>query len=160
MLESGSLTPENQLRLKRYIGEAKFARAYYYYWLMDHYCQAYSSDKGDQEGLGLSIVERFNPTGDTSSYPGRSSMNDVLSLIDSDLTAALDALTEYENAGNKRKFIKYGYTVRLTFNRSRVRVYKERIIPYIFQCIRHQHIGGRYIVNRRRICPPIIISLA
>lgn len=101
MLESGSLTPENQLRLKRYIGEAKFARAYYYYWLMDHYCQAYSSDKGDQEGLGLSIVERFNPTGDTSSYPGRSSMNDVLSLIDSDLTAALDALTEYENAGNK-----------------------------------------------------------
>ena len=101
MLESGSLTPENQLRLKRYIGEAKFARAYYYYWLMDHYCQAYSSDKGDQEGLGLSIVERFNPTGDTSSYPGRSSMNDVLSLIDSDLTAALDALTEYENAGKK-----------------------------------------------------------
>lgn len=100
MLENAELSAAELSELKLYIGEAKFARAYFYFYLMDHYCQSYSPDKGAQEGLGLSIVEKFNPTGDTSAYPGRSSMDAVISLIDSDLTAALSAIEAYEKAGH------------------------------------------------------------
>lgn len=100
MLAREDLTDNDRDALKRYIGEAKFARAFYYFWLMDHYCQAYTPEKGAQEGLGLSIVEKFNPTGDTSSYPGRSSMDDVLKLINDDLNDAYTALKAYEDLGH------------------------------------------------------------
>lgn len=96
LIEGGALTDAEVTDVKRYVGEMKFMRAYIYYWLFDHYCQAYDASKADQAGLGLQIVTTYDPTGDTSKYPGRSSMNDSFKQIYDDLADAFTALTDYE----------------------------------------------------------------
>lgn len=96
LLENSSLSQQDIQDIKRYVGEVKFFRAYIYYWLYDHFCQAYDSTKADQEGLGLQLITKYDPTGDTSKYPGRSSMNKTIELINTDLAEAFDAMTEYE----------------------------------------------------------------
>lgn len=93
------LSEEQALSLQRYVGEAKFARAYFYFYLMDHFCQTYDASKGDVAALGMPIVITYNPTGDTSKYPGRSTMNELLNLIKNDLADAYTALKAYEDAG-------------------------------------------------------------
>lgn len=100
LLEGGSLTDSDATDVTRYVGEARFFRAYIYTYLFDHYCQAYDSSKADQEGLGLSLVTVYDPTGDTSKYPGRSSMNDAFQLIEDDLDYAYNALVAYEQTDN------------------------------------------------------------
>lgn len=100
LLTGGALLPEETSELNRYIGEMKFFRAYIYYWLMDHFCQAYNPDKADQAGLGLQLVTKYDPTGDVSKYPGRSSMNETVNLINTDLEDAFEALKAYEQLDN------------------------------------------------------------
>lgn len=96
LLDGGSLTDQDAIDVKRYIGEAHFVRAYLYSLLFDRYCQTYDTSKADQEGLGLSLVTVYAPTGDTSKYPGRSTMNEAIELINSDLAVAYDNLKAYE----------------------------------------------------------------
>lgn len=100
LIDGGTLTESEVQDVKRYIGEVKFFRAYIYYWLFDHYCQAYDESKADQEGLGCQIVLTYNPTGDTSSYPARSSMKETMRVINEDLADAYAALKEYEQIDN------------------------------------------------------------
>ncbi len=95
-----SVEGEDLFNLQRYVAEAHFARAYYYFILFDHYCQTYTPALGDQEGLGLSIVTHYAPTYISSNYPGRSTMNETLKLIYDDLDAAYAGLKAYEEAGN------------------------------------------------------------
>lgn len=99
LIAGGALTADEQMEMEFYIGEAKFARAYYYYYLMDHFCQTYDPAKGDIEGLGLSLVTVYDPTPDHSRYPGRSSMNEVLNRIGTDLNDAYTAFKNFEDAG-------------------------------------------------------------
>lgn len=92
----GNLSETEMISLDRYIGEAHFFRAYIYYWLLDHYCQAYDPAKGDTPGMGLQIVTKYEPTGDPSKWPGRSTQNETYALINSDLATAYSYLKEYE----------------------------------------------------------------
>lgn len=87
---------EDIYTLHRYNGELHFFRAYIYFWLFDHYCQAYNADKADEPGLGLQLVTAYDPTGDTSKYPGRSTMNEAIKLIKDDLKTAYDEIKSYE----------------------------------------------------------------
>lgn len=91
------LTDEQLVLLDLYEGEAKFFRAYRYWYLFDHFCQHYSADKGDDPALGLCITTKYNPTGDNSTYPGRSTMNETLKLINDDITDAYNSILAYEN---------------------------------------------------------------
>lgn len=107
MLESFKITPEieaeneeNIAALERYIGEARFVRGYAYWYLFDHYCMTYDKAIGDEPGKGLQLTTTYHPTGENTNYPGRSSMNESLKLINDDLTAAYDALKKYEDDGN------------------------------------------------------------
>lgn len=100
LLNGGGLETQEVAELNRYIGEMKFFRGYIYYWLMDHFCQAYDPAKADQVGLGLQLVTTYEPTGDVSKYPGRSSMNETVELINNDLTDAFDLLSAYEKIDN------------------------------------------------------------
>ncbi|MDE5607988.1 MAG: RagB/SusD family nutrient uptake outer membrane protein [Muribaculaceae bacterium] len=100
LLNAGTLTADETTEVKRYLGEAYFARAYYYSWLQMHFCGNYDEATADQEGLGLCLVKVYNPDGNPSSYPGRSSMNETISFIEGDLEAAFTALKAYEDAGN------------------------------------------------------------
>ena len=93
-------TNDDVLECRRYVAETKFARAYYYYYLFDKFCENYSADKADVAAKGLPLVTVFNPTGEVSKYPGRSTMNETLELINNDLKDAYDGLKAYEDGAS------------------------------------------------------------
>lgn len=99
MIESGNYTGADLAELKRYVGEAKFLRAYSYWFLLDKFCENYSKVGGSTPAKGLPLVTVYNPTGDTSKYPGRSTQDETYTLVESDLTDAYNALKEYEASG-------------------------------------------------------------
>lgn len=95
-------TEDDRLECNRYIAETKFARAYYYYYLFDKFCESYTAAKANEPAKGLPLVTVFNPTGDIAAYPGRSTMAETFALIDQDLKDAYDGLKAYEDgAGYK-----------------------------------------------------------
>ena len=94
------LGDEDMLSLNRYEGEALFLRAYCYYWLADHFCESYTSAIAQTPAKGLPLVTVYNPTGDMSKYPGRSTQDETYALIEKDLNDAYSALTAYEAADN------------------------------------------------------------
>ncbi len=93
-----TLSDEDLLRVKLYMGEAKFFRAYRYWYLFDHFCQPYSEDKAQTPALGLSLTTTYSPGGDLSAYPGRSTMEQTITLIKQDLADAYSAIVAYEEA--------------------------------------------------------------
>ena len=80
--------------MSRYDGEAHFVRAYCYYWLVDHFCETYSEENAQAAAKGLPLVTTYHPTGDLTTYPGRSTQDETYKLIDEDLTIAYNALVE------------------------------------------------------------------
>ncbi len=96
LINSGVLTEAQVAKAKGYIGEAKFARAMYYTYLFDHFCQSYSEAKANRHGLGLPLVTEFDPSENRDTYKGRSTMAETFALIDKDLKEAFDALVEFE----------------------------------------------------------------
>ena len=96
----GRFDEDQLVDMNRYIAEAKFARGYYYYWLMDRFCQDYTPDKADTPALGLQLVTKFEPTGDSSTYPGRSTFAETLKRINDDLTDAFNGLAAFEQVSN------------------------------------------------------------
>lgn len=96
LIEAG-LEGDDLLEANRYIGEIKFARAYLYFYLLDHFCQPYSAELADKEGYGCQIVTVYDPAISISQYPGRSSMNATLELINGDLADAYTAISAYES---------------------------------------------------------------
>ena len=98
LIEKGELDTEDMLEVNRYIAETKFARAWYYSYLFDHWCEAYTPANANAAAKGLPLVTVFNPTGDIASYPGRSTMAETFELIDSDLREAYTGLKAYEEA--------------------------------------------------------------
>lgn len=96
MLNEGLDSEEDMAQLKRYVAEAKFLRAYAYWFLLDHYCGNYTPENGDTPALGLPLVEVYNPTPLTSMYPGRSTLNETYAFIERDLKDAYDGLKEFE----------------------------------------------------------------
>lgn len=89
---------EDLAKLAVYKGEAKFFRAYAYFFLVDHFCQNYA-EVGEKEACGLPIVLEYNPTGDTSKYPGRSTLGETYKVIETDLNDAYAALAQGETDG-------------------------------------------------------------
>lgn len=100
LIDNQVVTGEDITTANLYIGEMKFTRAYLYYYLLDHYCQAYGSVPADQDGYGLQIVTTYDPGIPSSAYPGRSSVNAALKLINDDLADAYTAITAYEKIDN------------------------------------------------------------
>lgn len=96
LIDNGAVSEDDVIVAKRYIGEMKFTRAYLYYYLFDHYCQPYSADIADLDGYGCQLVTVYDPTIPVAQYPGRSSMNKTVELINSDLSYAYDALIAWE----------------------------------------------------------------
>lgn len=91
-----------QIELDRYQAEAYFTRAFIYFFLVDHYCQPYSEEIAETPHLGAQIVTKYNPSGDLSSYPDRSTLKDTYDLIESDLKKAYDGLKAFEAKDNSQ----------------------------------------------------------
>ena len=100
LLEKGGWTDEETLDIERYIAETKFARAWYYSYLLDHFCASYTPANANTPNSGVPIVTIFNPSGDLNSYPGRSTQAEVYALIDQDLADAYAGLSAYEAFDN------------------------------------------------------------
>lgn len=101
LLESGTLENASRVaNVKGFIAEAKFARAMYYLYLFDHFCQAYTTAQENTPALGLPLVDKYQPTPDRKSYPPRSTMAQTFKFIEDDLTEAYDGLLEWEQTGH------------------------------------------------------------
>lgn len=96
MFESDDITEEERLQLTRYRGEAKWTRAYCYYYLVDHFCQAYTLVDPNAKASGVPIVTVYDPTGDYTKYPGRNTLKESFDMIEKDLNDAYDDLSAYE----------------------------------------------------------------
>ncbi len=96
MIASGEFEGEDLIQLKRFLGEAKFVRAFQYWMLADKFMENYAKVGGDTPAKGLPLVTEYNPTGDTSKYPGRSTQDETYALIEKDLSEAYAALKEFE----------------------------------------------------------------
>lgn len=104
-LKAGNtLDSEDLIVLNRYEGETKFIRAYTYYRLVDRFCENYTKENATKAGMGLPIVTKYYPTGNTSQYPGRSTQDETYGFINQDLQDAYDALKSYEE-NNKENLV-------------------------------------------------------
>lgn len=95
-LDNPDLTQDEIDEIERYVGETKFARAYYYYYLLDHWSDTYNAATADKAAGGVPVVTKFNPTSNIYAYPGRSTVNETYALIDQDLEDAYNALKTFE----------------------------------------------------------------
>ena len=100
LVAKGNLDGDELLEVKRYVAETKFARAYYYAYLVDHWCVPYTAAAANAQASGVPLVTVFNPTGDIETYPGRSTLAESYALIDQDLEDAYTDLKEFETATN------------------------------------------------------------
>lgn len=98
LLEREDLKEADRVAIKRYVGEAYFARAYYYAYLLDHFCPVMTSANATAPDLGLPIVTEYAPTADRAKYPGRSSLADTYAFIEGDLQKAYDDILAFETA--------------------------------------------------------------
>ncbi|MCM1520205.1 MAG: RagB/SusD family nutrient uptake outer membrane protein [Lachnoclostridium sp.] len=86
---------EDILEMKRYIAEAHFARAYYYYKLTETYCPVYTDANKDQN-VGIPLRTDYNPSANKGTYPSRSTLAETYKFIEDELKLAYDGLKEYE----------------------------------------------------------------
>lgn len=99
LINKENISDEDKFTLMRFRGESHWARAYYYYFLADHYCNSYTIGNPDAENSGLPIVTDYLPTGDYTLYQGRSTLTEVFALIEKDLTQSFNDLDAYEKSG-------------------------------------------------------------
>lgn len=96
LLADDEIAAADAAAINHYVGETYFMRAFYYYWLLDHFCPAYSADNA-QKNVGLPLVNEYNPTPVKGNYPGRSTLDETYKFINDDLDKAYTMLKEFED---------------------------------------------------------------
>lgn len=97
ILDEGNVSTADAQSIAYNIGVAKFARAYFYTYLMDHFCESFTSANANTPAKGLPIVLVYSPSANRGSYPGRSTLQQTVDQINTDLTEAYDAVKDYED---------------------------------------------------------------
>lgn len=82
--------------INRYIGEAEFGQAYYYYYLADRFCNTPANVDVNAAGTGMPIATLYDPTGDRSRYPGRASLAETYKFIQERLEDSYTRLAAFE----------------------------------------------------------------
>ncbi|MCR6509963.1 MULTISPECIES: RagB/SusD family nutrient uptake outer membrane protein [Bacteroides] len=82
-----SFSDADMAKIRAYVGEAYFTRAFSYFNLANHFCKAYNSASADAD-LGMPLQLTYAPTSNSAVYPGRSSMKETFAQIISDLDNA------------------------------------------------------------------------
>lgn len=99
LLASPSTTDDEKVVYGRYIGEARFTRAFGYFGLAEHFSKPYTQTDPTTPHSGVPLVTTYSPTGDASKYPDRATLAATYDLIDADLAEAYTALKSYEESG-------------------------------------------------------------
>ena len=85
--KDGELSEKDQATLDEYYGEACFFRAYYYWTLAQYYCNTYEAATASTS-MGVPVVLKYEPTGNSDKYPSRGTLEAVYTQITTDLEAA------------------------------------------------------------------------
>jgi len=99
LMAAPDLSEEQAFNLKRYRGESHWARAFYYYYLTERYCNSYTVIDPNTPDSGVPLVTEYAPSGEYSSYKGRATLAEVYDQIEKDLTQAYSDLEAYEKSG-------------------------------------------------------------
>ncbi len=99
LLAQEGVSEADQLAINRYRAEASFLRAYCYFFLADHYCQSYTQTTPSAEHSGVPLQLVYNPSGNASTYPDRSTLDETYAQIEADLADAFTGLKAYEASG-------------------------------------------------------------
>lgn len=101
------LSATDNASVDRYMAEAYFMRGYYNYLMMNFFCGKYDASTATKEATGIPLVLKYQPSSDRGSYPGRSTLAETYTQIESDLDKALTGLQEFETS-NKSALVMGG----------------------------------------------------
>ncbi|MDE6582600.1 MAG: RagB/SusD family nutrient uptake outer membrane protein [Duncaniella sp.] len=85
----------NITQMERYIAEAHFARAYYYFKLTEVFCPIYTEQNKDTN-VGVPLRTDYNPSSNKDTYPGRSTLAATYKFIEDELELAYNGLKKFE----------------------------------------------------------------
>lgn len=86
-LQNEEFGEDQKAQIRNMIGQSKFFRAYFYWYLVDHFCPQYNGSNGDDANSGVPVITKYNgsPSFDRETYIGRNTLNETFALIDKDL---------------------------------------------------------------------------
>lgn len=87
LLAAGTLSEADTKTVQLYYGEACYLRAHMYYLLACYFCEDYDPDTAE-EFMGVPVVLKYEPTGDSSKYPARPSLQATYDQILLDIAEA------------------------------------------------------------------------
>lgn len=92
LLSKGTLSKADEVLVQQYYGEACYIRAHMYFNLTQYFCKDYDPETAASE-YGVPVVTKYEPTGDSSKYPSRGSLEKTYSQIVKDLEEAEKYIT-------------------------------------------------------------------
>ena len=87
LLAAGTLSEAETKTVQLYYGEACYLRAHMYYQLACYFCEDYDPDTAE-ELMGVPVVLKYEPTGDSSKYPARPTLQVTYDQILLDIAEA------------------------------------------------------------------------
>ena len=92
LLNDNNISEADKTKIKLYIGEAYFTRAFAYNELAQFFCKDYDVATAATE-MGIPLVTVYAPTSNAEKYPARSSLKDTYDFIMKDLVKAEEMVT-------------------------------------------------------------------
>ena len=87
LLSKGTLSAEDEAKVKEILGEASYIRAHLYLLLAQYYCEDYDPSTSGEK-MGVPVVTKYEPTGDSKKYPSRPSLETTYAQIVADIATA------------------------------------------------------------------------
>uniref|UniRef100_UPI0040266F3D RagB/SusD family nutrient uptake outer membrane protein n=1 Tax=Alistipes onderdonkii TaxID=328813 RepID=UPI0040266F3D len=92
LLAAGTLSSSDAALVRQYYGEACYIRAHMYFNLTQYFCEDYDPGTAPDK-MGVPVVTKYEPTGDSSKYPPRGTLSATYEQIVKDLTEAEKSIT-------------------------------------------------------------------
>lgn len=92
LIERGTLTESEEAQVREMYGVACYLRAHMYFLLAQYFCEAYDPATAAEQ-MGVPVVTIYEPTGDSSKYPSRNSLEETYERVLLDLEEARQNIT-------------------------------------------------------------------
>lgn len=99
-MDKNDLDDDQLAQLTNAKGVAYFAKAYLGFLLCQYYCKPYNPSTAAND-MGVMVVDKYNPSADQSSYPGRSSLEASMTWVLDNLALALANTTAAGSVGSE-----------------------------------------------------------
>lgn len=88
LMAAADLSRTDREKLELYYGEGCYLRAHIYYLLTEYFCRDFDPATADEGDTGVFVVTKYNPSSNSSTYPGRGSLKTTYAQILADLAEA------------------------------------------------------------------------